>query len=169
MADEAEDDVAVELEFGKGEAVTEVGGGKGRTGAVVDGDVEGGGGGGDADGDGTDCETVVGGEAEAEVTIEGGDWRRIRIRIRVWERGGEEEAEVVGADEMGGVEGVGGGETGKGGEWSAEREGEAAGSAGDVGAPELDVVEADDGETIGAGVDADEASEADEFKLLRGG
>lgn len=133
-----------------------------------DADVEGVAGVGDLDGDGPDGEAVGGYEAVRGGYGEGGDgWSRIVVLgvIRVLGvGGGEKEAEVGGLEEVGGVKGVAGGEVGFGDDGHSESPGEAAGGIGGVGGPELDVVEAEDGEAIGPGIGSDEVGVADELE-----
>ncbi|PON52065.1 hypothetical protein PanWU01x14_211800, partial [Parasponia andersonii] len=82
-------------------------------------------------------------------------------------RGGEEEEEVAGSEEVGGVDEVTGGEVGLGNEGHAEAPGEAAGRVGGVAAPELHVVETLHPEPVRPGVRTDEVGEAHQLEAPR--
>jgi len=140
--------------------MAELSGGEGRARTRGDAGAERLGGVGDTDRDGAHREAVVGGEAARGVRGEGrqhGGGRRgvvvVGAAVLRRVRGGEEERERsrARAQQVGGVRGVPRGEVGVRGQWHPEREGEAAGSGGGVGAPELDVVEVHHMEAVGAG------------------
>lgn len=172
-ANVAKDYVAVQLDLGEREPLAEVGRGEGGASAVGDADAEGFGSVSDLDGDGSDRKSVVDGEATGTVGVEGGDGGgggRVSGGVsggRPAIGGGEEEAEGSGPEEVGGEEGITGGEIGACGEGHPEAEGEAAGRVGGVGGPEFDVVEAKNGEAVAAGVGPDEAGEAHQLEVLR--
>lgn len=72
---------------------------------------------------------------------------------------------MAGAEEIGGVGGVSGGEVGFGDEGHTQTPGEAAGGVGGVSAPEFNVVKAVDAEVVGPGVGPDELLEAHQFEF----
>lgn len=137
-------------------------------------DVEGLGGVAHLESHGAHPEAMRGREAAAGCVVERGDRGRGGIRVcggRIGGGegggigGGEEELELAGAEEVGGVVEVSGGEVGFEGYGHAEAPGEATGGVGGVGAPELDVVEPADGEAVGFWVRPDEVVEAHQLEV----
>ncbi|KAK3006047.1 hypothetical protein RJ639_017337 [Escallonia herrerae] len=121
----------------------------------------------DLDCDGADAEAVRGGEGGVGGVREGGDGGGCDTGDGGGVGGGEEEAEVAGAEEVGGVDGVAGGEVGLGEDRHAEAPREAAGGVGGVAAPELDVVEPPDREAVGPRVGAHEVVVAHQLERRR--
>ena len=164
----AEHDVAVEAYLREAGAAVEESRWRRRLGAVGDAGVEGGFRVGYLQSDGTDAEAVLGGEGEAGGGVEGwkgggggasgGSGESGRVRS------GEEEGEVTGAEEVGGVDLVSGGEIGFCHNRHSKSPRESAGRVGSIGAPELDVVEAVNLKAVRFRVGSDEVCETNELK-----
>lgn len=171
VADIAQNDITVEVHLGKSGVVVEENWWGDGLGAVGDTGVESKIGIIDLDSDGADGEAMCGGESARSGVVEGGDGRRGRgAKVfhggNRWGVGGsEEEAELARAEEVGGVGQVAGGKVGLGNDGHAEAPGEATGRVSGVSAPELDVVESLNAESIRPGVGPNELGEAEELEL----
>lgn len=176
IANVAQDDIAVELNFGEDDTVIKQQRRSRRLCAVGYAGIEGEFGIFNLDGDGTYGEAVGDREGMEDGVIQGGygsgigDWTiwGLRGSDRGRVRGSEKEAEVAGAEKVRSVSLVSGGEVGLGDQRHAQTPREAASRVCGVPAPELDVVEALHLEPVRPGVRPDEVGEPNKLEIIGG-